>query len=125
MTTFLALPPTTNPPERLTRIPHASDDSVIEVSMGVPRSNCEVLAYPRQLRYDDRHQRQEIDCEISQIIMGIMSAQQEQADWHAQQELLRRSVLVTIVNLLPHVQIVVGARIELEGDSTNPMKHEV
>ena len=53
-----------------------------------------------------------------------MCAQQEQDDWHAQQELLGRGVLVAVVDLLPHVQIVVCAGVELERDSSYPVEHE-
>ena len=57
--------------------------------------------------------------------MGIMRAQQEQRHWHHQQELFRGCVLVSVVDLLPHVEIVVGARVELEGHAPHIVEHKV
>ena len=55
--------------------------------------------------------------------MRIMRAEKEQQDGDYQQELLRRRVLVPIVDLLPHVQVVVGAGVELEGHALYPVEH--
>ena len=57
--------------------------------------------------------------------MRIMRAEQEQQDGHYEQELLRRRVLVPIVDLLPHVQVVVGAGVELKGHALYPVEHQV
>ena len=57
--------------------------------------------------------------------MRIMRADEEQYDWNTQEEFLRRRVLISIVNLLPEVEIVVGPGIEFEGYTSNPMKHNV
>ena len=54
-----------------------------------------------------------------------MCANQEQHDWYAEQELLGWGVLVSVVNLLPHVQVVKGAGIEVEGDTAHVVEHEV
>ena len=54
-----------------------------------------------------------------------MRADQEQANRTRQQELLRRRVLVLVVDLLPHVEVVVGAGVELEGDAAHVVEHEV
>ena len=54
-----------------------------------------------------------------------MRADQEQTYGHAEQELLGRRVLVLVVDLLPHVEVVVGARVELEGDAAHVVEHEV
>lgn len=43
---------------------------------------------------------------------------------HHQQEFLSGRVLVPVVDLLPHVQVVVGPRVELEWYSLNPMEHK-
>lgn len=56
--------------------------------------------------------------------MGIVGAEEEEHDRHAKEELLGRGVLVAIVDLLPHVEIVVGTGVELEGDAPHPVKHE-
>ena len=57
--------------------------------------------------------------------MGVMRAHQEQTNRHRQQELLRRRVLIFVIDLLPHVEVVVGAGVELEGDAAHVVEHEV
>lgn len=74
---------------------------------------------------DDGDGGHEVDKEKGQVIVGVMSADEEEHDGHAQQELLGWSVLVTVVNLLPHVQVVVCAGVEVEGHAAHPVKHEV
>lgn len=54
-----------------------------------------------------------------------MCANQEQHNWYAEQELFCGRVLVAIVNLLPHVEVVKGSGIEVEGDSAHVVEHEV
>jgi hypothetical protein len=54
-----------------------------------------------------------------------MCANQEQHNWHAEQELLRWRVLVSVVNLLPHVKVVKGSGIEVERDTAHVVEHEV
>lgn len=54
-----------------------------------------------------------------------MRAEQEQDNRHTKQELLCRRVLIPVVDLLPHVQVVVRAGIELEGHASHPVEHEV
>ena len=56
--------------------------------------------------------------------MGVMGAKEEEHDRHAEQELLGRCVLVAIVNLLPHIEIVVGTGVKLERDAPHPVEHE-
>lgn len=56
--------------------------------------------------------------------MGVVGADEEQNNRDAEQELLGRSVLIAVVNLLPHVEVIVGASVELERDAPHPMKHE-
>lgn len=57
--------------------------------------------------------------------MGVMRAEQEQDNGHAEQELLGRRVLGSVVNLLPHVQVVVGTAVELKGDAPDVVEHDV
>ena len=57
--------------------------------------------------------------------MRVMRAQQEQHHRHGQQELLGGRVLVAVVDLLPHVEVVVGAGVELEGHALHPVEHDV
>lgn len=83
------------------------------------------MAYPWELRYDDGQDGEEVDGEIHEVVMGIMSAEKEKNDWNAEEELLRWRVLVAIVDLFPHVQIVVGTGVELKRYSSDPVKHQV
>lgn len=43
---------------------------------------------------------------------------------HRQQKFLGGRVLVPVVDLLPHVQVVVGSRVELEWYSLDPMERK-
>lgn len=56
--------------------------------------------------------------------MSVVSAEEEEDDRHAEEEFLRRSILVAIVDLLPHVQVVVRTRIEFEWDTPHPVEHQ-
>ena len=82
-------------------------------------------SYRRQLGYNNSQHRQEINHKISQVVMGIVRAEEEEQNWNAEEEFLRWGILVPVIDLLPHVQVVVGARVELEGHATNVVKHEV
>lgn len=53
-----------------------------------------------------------------------MGAEEEEHNRHAEQELLGRRVLISIVDLFPHVEIVVGARIEFERNTPHPVEHK-
>ena len=57
--------------------------------------------------------------------MGIVGAEQKQHNRHAQQKFLGRGILVAIIDLLPHVQVVVGAGVEFKGHATHVVEHEV
>lgn len=54
-----------------------------------------------------------------------MCTEQEQYDRDGQEKFLCRCVLVSIIDLLPHIQIVVGSSIEFEGYAPNVVEHEV
>lgn len=56
--------------------------------------------------------------------MGVVGAEKEEHDGHAEQELLGRRILVPVVDLLPHVEVIVGTGVELERDAPHPVKHE-
>lgn len=56
--------------------------------------------------------------------MGVVGAEKEEHNGHAEQELLGRSVLVPVVDLFPHVEVIVGTRVELERDAPHPMEHK-
>ena len=79
--------------------------------------------YPWQLGYHNSHNSQKVDNKIGQVIMRVVSTEKEKHNWYAQEEFFSRRVLVTIVDLLPHVQIVVCPSIELEWYASDPVKH--
>jgi hypothetical protein len=56
--------------------------------------------------------------------VGVVSAQEKKKDRDTQKELLGRSILISVVDLLPHIEIVIGTSIEFERDSPYPMKHK-
>lgn len=56
--------------------------------------------------------------------MGIMGAEEEEHNRHAKKKLLRRRILVPVVDLLPHVEVIVGSGVEFEGNAPHPVEHE-
>jgi hypothetical protein len=56
--------------------------------------------------------------------MRVMCAEKEQNDWDTEEKFLRGCVLGPIINLFPHVQIIVRPSVELEWHSSDPVKHE-
>lgn len=81
--------------------------------------------YPRQFRDDHRHQRQKVDEEIRQIVMRIMCAEKKEDDRNAEQELLCRCVLIPVIDLLPHVEIIVSSCIEFKRYASDIVKHQI
>ena len=57
--------------------------------------------------------------------MCVVCADEEQTDRHGKQEFLRWRILVLVVNLLPHVEVVVGSGVELEGYPAHVVEHEI
>lgn len=57
--------------------------------------------------------------------MRIMRAHKEQHNRHAHEVFLRGGELALVVYLLPHVEVVVGAAVEVEGDAAHPVEHDV
>ena len=57
--------------------------------------------------------------------MGIMCADQKQGDRHHKEEFLRRGVLRSIIDLLPHVEVVICARVEIEGHAAHVVEHQI
>ena len=83
------------------------------------------MTYSRQFGHDHRDRRQKVDQKQTQIVMSIVRANEKQTYGHREQEFLGRRVLVFVVDLLPHVEVVVGARVELEGNPAHVMEHQV
>lgn len=84
-----------------------------------------IITYRRQFGDDSGHCGQEINDEKLQIIMGVMGRDQEEDDWHRHEVFFRRCVLVSVVDLLPHVEIIVGTSVEVEGNPAHPVEHQV
>jgi len=57
--------------------------------------------------------------------VGVVGAEQKQPNRHAKKELFGGRVLRPVVDLFPHVEVVKGAAIELEGHAADVMEHEV
>ena len=57
--------------------------------------------------------------------MRVMRTEKEKHNGHAQKELFGWRVLVAVVDLLPHVEIVVCASVKLERHASDPVEHEV
>jgi len=57
--------------------------------------------------------------------VGIVCAQEEKHNRYTEQELLGWCVLRPIVDLLPHVQVIIGAAVEVEWNAANPVEHDV
>ena len=104
----------------------ASDGSVFTWLVLWSRTECRVVVtHGRQLGYHDAEDGKEIDGKVRQVIMGVVRAQEEEDDGDTQEELLRRGVLVPVVDLLPQVQVVVSAGVEFEGNASDPVEHQV
>ena len=84
----------------------------------------EGTTYKGKLGNDNTQRGQEVDGEICQVVVRVMCAKEEETDGHAEQELLRRRVLVPVIDLFPHIQIIVSTGIELEWDAPHPVEHE-
>lgn len=54
-----------------------------------------------------------------------MSAQEKEDDGDGEEEFFGWGILITVVDLLPHVQIIVGAGVELERYPSHPVEHEI
>lgn len=57
--------------------------------------------------------------------MCVVGAQKKEHNGYTQEKLLGRSILGAVVDLLPHVEIVVGSSVELEWHPTDVVKHDV
>ena len=57
--------------------------------------------------------------------MRIMRAKQKQHNRHTEQKFLGRRVLVSVVNLLPHVEVIICPRVEFKGHALHPVEHQV
>lgn len=81
--------------------------------------------YRGQLGNDNAQDGKKIDGEIRCFVMGIMRAEKEKQYWNAEEKFLCGGVLISIVDLFPHIQIVVSTSVEFERHAAHIMKHEV
>jgi hypothetical protein len=56
--------------------------------------------------------------------MGIVGAKKEKYNRYAEKELFRGCVLGSIIDLLPHVEVIISASIELEWYPSHPVEHK-
>jgi hypothetical protein len=56
--------------------------------------------------------------------MCVMGTEKKQHYRHTEQEFLSRRVLSAIVDLFPHIEIVVSASVKFKGYTSDPMEHE-
>jgi len=82
-------------------------------------------AYRRQFRNDDCERRETVDEEIRQVVLRVMRTDEKQHNGYAKKELLGWCVLVSVVDLFPHVEVVVGTRVEVKGHTAHVVEHEV
>lgn len=61
---------------------------------------------------------------MGQVEMGVVGAEEEEQNRHAEQKFLGGGVLVAVVNLLPHIEVVVGPGVEFKWNAPHPVKHE-
>jgi hypothetical protein len=57
--------------------------------------------------------------------MGIVSTEEEQANWNAEEKLFGRSILIPVINLLPHIQVIVSTGVEFKWYAADVMEHEI
>ena len=81
--------------------------------------------HKRQFGYHNSQHRKKIDGEIGQIIMCIVRAEQKQHNGNTEKKFFRWSILIPIVDLLPHVQVVICACVKFKRDTSDPMEHQV
>ena len=86
---------------------------------------CSGQTYRRQLGDNYCYGGKAVDKEICQAVIGIVGADKEQHNGDTEKELLGRGILVTVVDLLPHVEVVIGTRVEVKGDTADIVEHEV
>lgn len=85
----------------------------------------EQATYKGEFRDDDPHDSKEVDDKVRQVVVRVVCAKQEQRDRDAKQELFGWCVLGAVVDLLPHVEVVKGATVELEGYASHIMEHDI
>jgi hypothetical protein len=104
-----------------------SDAHTVKLYRNDQRRTLEILArqtYSRKLWYDNSEGCHEVDHEIGDVVMRVVSADKEKNNGNAEQELFGGSILVAAIDLLPHVEVVVSTGVEFEGHTSHPVEHE-
>lgn len=57
--------------------------------------------------------------------MCVVGADKEKGDWDTKKELLGWCVLRPVINLLPHVEVVESATVEIERNTADMVEHDV
>lgn len=81
--------------------------------------------HKRKFGNNDGQDGQKVDDEVGKVVVGIMGAQQKEHNGNTKEKLLGGRVLGTVVDLLPHVEVIEGTTIEFEGDSSDIVEHDV
>ena len=85
----------------------------------------EIRTHIWKFGYDYSQYGKEVDDKVSEVVVGVVCAEQEEYDRHTEQEFLGGCILSSIINLLTHVQVVIGASVELKGHASDVMEHDV
>jgi hypothetical protein len=80
--------------------------------------------HSRKLRYDNSESCHEVDHEVGDVVMRVVGADEEKNNGNTEQELFGGGILVTAVNLLPHVEVVISTGVELKRHTSHPVEHE-
>lgn len=57
--------------------------------------------------------------------MSVMRAQKEEHDRDTEEEFLGRRILRAIIDLLPHVQVIISTTVEVKRHTPDPMEHKI
>lgn len=80
--------------------------------------------HSRKLWYDNSEGCHEVDHEVGDVVMRVVSADEEKNNGNTEQELFGGGILVAAIDLLPHVEIVIGPGVELKWHTSHPVEHE-
>lgn len=81
--------------------------------------------YKGEFGNDNGQDGHKVDDEVGEVVVGIMGAQEKEHNGNTEEELLGGRVLSTVVDLLPHVEVIEGTAIEFEWNSSDIVEHDV
>lgn len=56
--------------------------------------------------------------------MRVVGAEKKQDNRNTQKEFFGRRILISVVDLFPHIQVIIGSSVEFERYAPNPVEHE-